>query len=102
VKTLVPIPASRAILEKIEDKHGIDFGEIEDLFRRPHVVLRSAIDSYGERWYVSLGRTDAGRYLFIVFAAIAKTSTAKVITARDMMERERRYYARATVGRRRR
>ena len=100
MKTLRPVPASQAILEKIEDRHGIDFGEIEELFRHPHVILRGSLDQYGERRHISLGQTAAGRYLFVVYIAVRKDALAKVITARDMMDRERRYYRRI-IGERR-
>ncbi len=93
MRRLQPVPASREILEKIEDKHGIDFSEIFELFGHPQVVLRGPYDQYGERRYSSLGRTSAGRYLLVVYT-LPKPGFAKVITARDMMERERRYYRR--------
>ena len=92
-RRLRPIPGSREILEKIEEKHGIDFAEVEDLFLRPHVVLRGAKDKYGQRRYTSLGKTAAGRHLMVVYA-IEHRGVAKVITARNMNPRERRYYRR--------
>jgi len=102
VKTVRPVPASQAILEKIEDAHGIEFSEIEELFRRPHVVLRGSLDQYAERRYVSLGQTAAGRYLMVVYTLVPETGLAKVITARDMVDRERRFYRRTSGGKRHR
>lgn len=99
MKRLRPVPASQEILEKIEEKHGIRFEEIEELFRRPHVVLRGSVDQYGERRYSSLGQTSAGRYLLVVYAG-AEPGIARVITAREMMERERRFYKSASGQRR--
>ncbi len=101
MKPLKPVPASQEILEKIEDKHGIYFHEVEELFLRPHVTLRSAVDRYGERRYISLGQTSAGRYIFVVYTML-EPPMAKVITAREMMDRERRYYKKIIGGRRRR
>ena len=101
MKRVKPLPASQEILEKIEDKHGINFHEVQELFRRPQVALRSAKDQYGERRYVSLGQTSAGRYLFVVYT-VPKPFLAKVITARDMMDRERRYYQKIIGSRRQR
>jgi len=40
-----------------------------------------------------MGRTDAGRYLFVVFA-LKSSDVIRVITARDMSASERRYYRR--------
>lgn len=98
VKRLEPIPASREILEKIEEKHGIDFAEIEELFARRHVVLKGPVDQYGERRYTSLGQAAGGRYLFVIYT-VPEPGVAKVITAREMMPKERRYY-RSTPSRR--
>ncbi len=98
MKRLEPIPASREILEKIEENHGIDFTEIEDLFARRHLVLKGPVDQYGERRYTSLGQGTAGRYLLVIYT-VPEPGVAKVITARDMMPKERRYY-RDTLGRR--
>jgi uncharacterized DUF497 family protein len=91
VKRLEPVPASPEILEKIEEKHGIDFLEVEELFARKHLVLKGPVDQYGERRYTSLGKAAAGRYLFVIYT-ISQPGVAKVITAREMMPQERRYY----------
>ncbi|MBI4600444.1 MAG: BrnT family toxin [Planctomycetes bacterium] len=98
MRRLRPIPASPEILEKIEDKHGIDFQEVEQIFAATHVVLRGPTDQYGERRYTSLGRTAGGRYLLVVYT-VPQPGLAKVITARDMMPRERHYYLRWTSQR---
>jgi len=93
VRRLRPYPASRAILEKIEVKHGINWSEVEELFRRNHLVLRGPTDQYGERRYSSLGESAGGRLLLVVYA-IRESGRAKVITARNMIGRERKYYQR--------
>ena len=99
MKRLEPIPASPEILEKIEEKHGIDFSEVEDLFARKHLVLRGPVDQYGERRYASLGQAAAGRYLFVIYT-IPEPGVAKVITAREMMPQERRYFLKNPIRRR--
>ena len=91
MKRLLPVPASQEILEKIEDKHAIDFSEVEELFTRKHVVLKGTVDQYGERRYASLGQAAAGRYLLVIYT-IPEPGVAKVITARDMTPKERRFY----------
>ena len=45
-----------------------------------------------ENRYLAYGRTSAGRYLFIVLM-IANRKT-RIITARDMTDREKKYYRR--------
>lgn len=99
MRRLEPRPASPEILEKILEKHGIDFAEIEELFIRRHVVLKGPVDQYGERRYTSLGQGAAGRYLFVVYT-VPEPGVAKVITARDMMPKERKYYHKAQRSRR--
>jgi uncharacterized DUF497 family protein len=88
---LEPVPASPEILEKIEEKHGIDFSEVEDIFTRKHLILKGPVDQYGERRYTSLGQAATGRYLLAIYT-IPEPGVAKVITAREMMPRERRFY----------
>jgi uncharacterized DUF497 family protein len=100
MKRLNPVPASQEILEKIEHRHGIDFREVEELFQKPHLVLRGPVDQYGERRYTSLGETTAGRHLLVVYT-VQERLRAKVITAREMMSRERQYYRRVFGSRRR-
>jgi uncharacterized protein len=77
---------------KIETKHNVTAEEVEEvltsevLFRR---VNRGSVK--GEDIYVAYGRTQAGRYLFIVF--IYKSSmTGLIISARNMTINERKYY----------
>ncbi len=91
MKRLEPVPASPEILEKIEEKHGIDFSEVEEIFARKHLILKGPVDQYGERRYTSLGQATAGRYLLVIYT-IPESGVAKVITAREMMPQERRFY----------
>ncbi len=73
------------IVDKIVEKHGVSPEEVEEAFSNTHKVRRSETDKY-----VLYGRSSSGRYLFIVFAM--KGYFAKVITARDMTNAERRLY----------
>ena len=70
------------------------WSEIDEVFESdPHVELIVASDQYGESRYAALGQTEAGRYLYIVFVPVEGTR-AKVITARDMDDSQRRKYKR--------
>ena len=90
---LIPYPASPVILNKLRAKHDVDWREVEEVFLNQPRIFRSIIDQYGERRYNALGRTDAGRYL-IVFFVFVSPNKAKVISARDMTNREHRKYRR--------
>ncbi len=80
------------IVAKIETKHGVATWEAEEvLLSNPEFRRGGKGRRKGEDLYYALGRTDAGRYLFIVF--IRKPgSKALVISARAMSEREKRGY----------
>lgn len=75
------------ILAKIEAKHSVTFEEVEEAIGcdRPH-VRRGREGLY--QWF---GRTDAGRPLFIVLAGKG-AGVWRIVTAREMTERERRLY----------
>ena len=89
---LIPFPASDAILDKIEAKHGVTWEEVEEVFaNRPRLFRFLKADQYSEPRYYALGRTSAGRYLTVVFVPVTPNQ-AKVISARDMDASERRRY----------
>jgi len=74
------------------EKHRVSQTECEQVFfNRPLVVSDDAKHSDVESRYFCLGRTDAGRNLFVVFAIRAKL--IRVISARDMNRRERRIFS---------
>ena len=75
------------VVENILDKHGVRPEEAEQVFFNPPYRVRRS-DS-GK--YLLYGRTEAGRYLFIVFAW--EKGLVRVISARDMTPGERRYLA---------
>ncbi len=91
---LIPYPASPAVVDKIEAKHGITWEEVEEVFRNcPRLFLTQVADQYGESRYDAMGRTDAGRYV-IAFFVMMPDNFAKVISAREMTAKERRRYGR--------
>ncbi len=45
----------------------------------------------GEKIYYVLGKTESGRYLFIVLRDLGKAA-ARIITARDMSNKEKKLY----------
>lgn len=87
-----PYPASQDILEKIEAKHGVSWHEVEEVFRGRIKLYRThRADQYGEARYLALGRTDGGRYLAVFFVAVPPDQ-AKVITVRNMDEKEKNWF----------
>ncbi len=78
-------------LYKNERKHNVHYTEVEELFfNRPLVVGDDHKHSQSEKRYYVLGRTDAGRKLFVVFTI--RNNKIRVISARDMSRKERRIY----------
>ena len=48
-------------------KHGVSVDEIEGLFARPIMILPDTAHSTAEERLRAIGRTRAGRYVFLVF-----------------------------------
>ncbi len=81
------------ILEKLENKHNVNPNEVESLFDRKPITRKIEKGHFqGENLYRALGQSQNGRYLTVFFIYKA-TREALVISARDMSNRERRYYA---------
>jgi len=78
-------------LEKNWEKHGVAFWECEEVFlNRPILVRTDRGHSRGEARYYALGRSDAGRLLFVAFTVRRKL--IRPISFRDMTAKERRSY----------
>ena len=84
--------------DKLEVKHGVFPDEVEDAIKgRFHRVKFRKLKRgkvRGEDLYLALDRTEAGRYLFIVFIYKLHQRAALIISARDMDESERKQYGR--------
>ena len=81
----------RGNLDKNWTLHGVPFWECEQVFfNEPLLVVEDVSHSGAERRYYTLGRTDAGRRLFVVFTI--RRNLVRVISARDMSRRERKRY----------
>ena len=80
-------------VNKLATKHGVMIAEVEGVFDSgPHIRKVGKGRTKGEDVYAALGQTSGGRYLIIYF--IRKLSGAVLpISARDMDEGERNYYA---------
>ncbi|MFQ6039635.1 MAG: BrnT family toxin [Candidatus Poribacteria bacterium] len=93
-RELIPFPASPDVVDKLKVKHHIEWEEIEEVFKgRPRLFRFLKANQYGEPRYYAWGRTYAGRYLTVIYVP-ASPNRAKVITARNMDDRERKRYRR--------
>lgn len=69
-------------------KHHVDTDEVEEVFEGRHHLFRTGDGRCGV-----LGRSGAGRQLFVVFEHHGQ-GTARVVTARDMTSPEKKLYRR--------
>jgi uncharacterized DUF497 family protein len=81
---------------KSVDKHGVGQSEAEQVFfGEPLVVVEDIAHSRNEARYHGLGTTAAGRRLHITFTLRENATRIRVISARDMSQKERSLYAKA-------
>ena len=72
-------------------KHNVLNGECEDVFfNQPLIIVNDARHSKDERRYAAFGVTDGGRRLTVIFTQ--RGHLVRVISARDMNNKERRFY----------
>jgi uncharacterized DUF497 family protein len=76
------------------ERHRVSVPECEEVFfNAPLVVQEDLRHSQREPRFYCLGRTDAGRSLFVVFTI--RGILIRVISARDMSRKEREVYRRS-------
>ncbi|MEI2608491.1 MAG: BrnT family toxin [Candidatus Promineifilaceae bacterium] len=82
-------------VDKLETKHNVTPEEAEEVFYN-NPSIRKVEKGYrrGEHVYRALGRTMAGRYLFVLFIYKPSSQYVLVVSARDMDESERKSYDR--------
>ena len=78
---------------KSAGKHDVSQGEAEQVFfNQPLLVLADSRHSLAETRFHALGKTDSSRLLHITFTLRAEDTLIRVISARDMHRKERRFY----------
>ena len=83
--------------DKNWDLHQVTQIECEQpFFNRPVIITRAQKRSGDEPRHAALGRTNAERFLAIIFTV--RHDLVRVISARDMSRRERRIYEDARQG----
>jgi uncharacterized DUF497 family protein len=82
------------IIDKLVFKHQVDTSEVEEVFdNRPWIRFVQKGNRKGEDLYIALGRSEAGRYLAVIFIT-KKNNNALILSARDMAKKERKQYDR--------
>lgn len=82
---------NKSNLDKNIEKHKILPLECEQaFFCKPFVVADDEKHSQFEKRFYAMGKTEAGRRLFIVFTVRGKL--VRIISARDMSRKERKEY----------
>lgn len=77
-------------------KHNVTQFESEQVFfNQPLLILQDAKHSQDELRFHALGKSDAGRELHITFTLRSANTLVRVISARDMHRKERKYYEQA-------
>ena len=75
-------------------KHGVHASECEQVFfNEPLVILDDPKHSEAEDRFSAFGQTDLGRMLVVVYTT--RDNLIRVISARDMNRRERKFYEHA-------
>jgi uncharacterized DUF497 family protein len=84
-----------ANVDKLWHRHRVTVPEVEEAFRnRPLLVVGDLRHSHQEERFQALGRTEASRFLFLVFTL--RGPRIRVLSARPMNRKERALYAEAT------
>ena len=72
-------------------KHNVENWECEQVFfNRPLLVLENSKHSVSEVRWAAFGKTDTDRFLVVIFTK--RNDLIRIISARDMNNRERKFY----------
>jgi len=82
---------NRGNINKNLIKHDVENWECEQVFLDERlIILADPKHSIAEKRCAAFGRTDAGRLLVVIFTKRGKL--LRIISARDMNRRERKFY----------
>jgi len=72
-------------------KHDVENWECEQVFfNRPLLVLDDPKHSVSEKRWAAFGKTDADRFLVVIFTK--RDNLIRIISTRDMNKKERKFY----------
>ncbi len=79
--------------------HGVSHAAIESMFRSPIAVLPDPLHSKSEERFNAIGKSDAGRWIFVVFTLRTRRGKRFVrpISARYMHKKEVEHYEKETA-----
>jgi uncharacterized DUF497 family protein len=78
---------------KSADKHDVSQAEAESIFfNDPLIVVEDSSHSREERRFHALGKTLHERSLHVTFTLRGNGTLIRVVSARDMNRKERRFY----------
>jgi uncharacterized DUF497 family protein len=78
------------------EKHAVSQAEAEQVFfNEPLLVADDVLHSQMEPRFHALGKTDGGRLLHLTFVLRQAGTRIRVISARTMSRKERKYYEEA-------
>ena len=83
-----PLIWTQSVVDKIWSKHRVTPEEVEEAICDDKPICHKVTSNS----YCVYGQAVSGRYLFIVLKKIGKGARYKVITAREMPDKEKRYY----------
>jgi len=71
--------------------HNVENWECEQVvFNKPLIVLDDPKHSVFEKRWAAFGKTDTERFLVVIFTR--RNNLIRIISARDVNKRERKYY----------
>jgi len=81
----------RGNIDKNLTKHNVENWECEQVFfNRPLIVLDDPKHSVSEKRWTAFGKTDSVRFLVVIYTK--RNNLIRIISARDMNKRERKFY----------
>lgn len=85
---------TRNVVEKLAIKHHVETFEVEQMLAaNPKFRFVEKGEQEGEDVYLALGQASSGRYL-VAYFIYKKTKEALILSARDMADKERKWYGR--------
>jgi len=81
----------RGNIDKNLTKHNVENWECEQVFfNRPLLVLDDPKHSASENRWAAFGKTDTERFLVVIYTK--RNNLIRIISARDMNRKERKFY----------
>ena len=78
-------------IDKTLTRHGVENWEGEQVFfNKPLLILDDPKHSVSEKRWAAFGKTDGERLLVVIFTN--RNDLIRIISARDMNKRERKFY----------